>query len=624
MTTGTDVVLDDLTFADLLRITLQDIPGSSQALWTLHGPVDPGVTVLELYCWLFEQRLFMADQTVEPVIRAALRLLGIEDPRPSAAAVTVLAFRAADPPARLPAGTVMNLDRDMDGRAFALAGPVCVLPVTAVAAEGGLRRSGDTLDLVLSVSAVPPAGLPLSLLVDLAAPPGVAPAWSPAAADIPPPAELGWTAVGPGGQQAVQVADGTGGFRRPGLIGLDWPAVWNGRTGCRLRVTAGRASWTEPVRIRGVHANAAVGVHRVPRTVPVDDQLGRFLPLPGQRLRLPEAFGTVCDDPGGVTLRMTESDGTEQAWTSVTSWTGTGPADRVMLVGRQRGELVFGDGRAGRIPRPADQPRSALSYAVGAGPAGNVGAARWWVQDGGAAVAYSPLAADGGADTETIESARPRAADQLEAPDRTVHAADTQALAESAPGAGIARAFASPGFHPGFPCATVPGAITVTVVPYADRGGPGSEWTAAPVPDDGALAAVRARLGRARLIGQEVFVVPPAYRAVSVRVRVSRTARDDLVQAVIVDTLRRFLDPLAGGDDGGGWPFGGVVRPSRLAGVLRQAIGPEATVMSLSVALDDGPATDCADLPIGPRELVWLAAARIDWDAALPPGTGLL
>jgi hypothetical protein len=625
VTVGPAVVLDDLTFDDLLRVVLSDIPGSSRGAWTLHGPVDPGITVLELYCWLFEQRLFMAGQTTEPVLRAALRLLGIADPRPAAAATTVLAFRAGATPAALPLGTVMNLDRDPDGRQFVTTAAVTVLPVAAIRAEGVLSRAGDVLDLVLTCSAVAPTGSAFTLLVDLLGPPGVAPGWAPGAPDVPPPAVLTWTAVGPGGASApVEVQDGTGGFRRPGLLALAWPAVWGAPDGCLLRVQATAGAWTEPVRIRAVHPNASPAAHRIPRTADADGQLATFLPLPAQRLRLREAVGTVCDGPDAATVQFTETDGTRQVWTSVTSWTGAGPGDRVMLIDRVRGELIFGDGRAGRVPRPADHPASRVDYAVGAGPGGNLGAGRVWVQDGGAAIADSPLPAEGGADPETLEQARQRAGDGLGVPDRTVNVADAEALATASPGVGVARAHALPGLHPDFPCSQVPGALTLTVVPFADRDAPPAAWTPAPMPDPGVLASVQAVLARGRLTGQELFVLPPAYRGLTVRVTVSRTARDAELRSRIIDAVTRFTDPLTGGDSGDGWPFGGVVRPSRLAALVRATVGSAVRVDTVAVALDGGLQTSCDDLPIGPRELLRLDSVLVAVDAALPAGTGLL
>jgi hypothetical protein len=620
-----DLVIDDLRFTDLLRIALQDLPGASQGQWTLHGAVDPGITVLELIAWRLEQRLFMGEQVTDPVVRASLRLLGVADPHPTLPARTVLCFRPEPRPVTLPAGTVMSLADDALGRQFSLDGPVTVLPLGEVAVQGGMRSAGDRVDLSFA-SPGPRLASRLSLLVVVDAAPGVAPAWSRSAADVPPPAELRWTAVGPDGREsAVAVDDTTGGFRRSGLLHLDWPEAWNvvGPGACRLRATALRGRYTEAVRFDGVFPNAARASHRVVRDLDVTDQARRFLALPAQRLRIPGAHQQLADEPGAASLSMLEADGDRHTWTSVAAWVGTGPGDRVMLVDRLRGELLFGDGRAGRIPRPGGAAQATVSYAVGGGRVGNVGPGGSWVRDGGAEVAGNPVAADGGEDAETLDDAKERAADDLNLADRTVQDADTETLAVATPGVGLARAHVSLGFHPGFPCVAVAGAMTVTVVPHADRDQPSSGWTPAPLPDAGVLAAVRAHLEAGRLLGQEIFVRPPDYRRVTVWVTVSLTARSETIEGRVVDALRRFLDPLEGGSARAGWPFGGVVRPSALVGVVRTALGPEATVTALSVALDDGPPTDCDDLTLGPRELVWLAAAHITWVPSVPTGGGL-
>ena len=134
---------------------------------------------------------------------------------------------------------------------------------------------------------------------------------------------------------------------------------------------------------------------------------------------------------------------------------------------------------------------------------------------------------------------------------------------------------------------------------------------------------MRARLERARLLGQEVFVLSPGYRRVSVDLSVSATTQAGDLRGRIVDELRQFLDPLVGGAEKDGWPFGGAVRPSALAGVVQRMLGPEATVTRVAVALDDGPSTDCADAEIGARELVYLGSATVTWVTALPTGGGL-
>jgi hypothetical protein len=622
---ATDTSIDTLEFADLVKIGLDDIPGASQREWTLHGAVDPGITILELLAWQLEQRLFMADQLTEPMVRASLRLLGLDEPKPAQAAVTVLSVMAPGAAGPLPAGTVFGLERDSGARAFATDAGLVVQPVSGIGVSGALQRPGDAIELSLRTSGPAAAGT-LSLLVEIMAAPGVEPSWSPGAADVEPPAELSWEAIGPAGTvTAVDVDDRTGALRRSGLLSLTWPSVWNeaGPDAPRLRVTAMRASYTEPVRIVAVSANAVVARHRVPGAAEVSPQVSVFLPLPGQVVDVPGAAGRLLDGEGDVVMSVTERGGARHDWTSVRSWVGIGAADRVFVVDRDRGRLRFGDGRAGRILRPAQAPGAQVRFSLGAGRDGNLGASRTWAQDGGAATATNPVAAAAGDEAESVELALQRAADALTATDRTVTADDAEALAKGTPGLGLTRAHATPGFHPAFPCGLVSSALTVTIVPFADRSADPGNWTPAPQPDAGAVETVRRRLERSRLLGQEIFVLAPEYRRVSVDLTVSATTQAGDVRDRIIDALRRFLDPLVGDSDGEGWPFGGAVRPSALVGVVQRMLGPEATVTRLALSLDDGPSTDCADAQIEERELVYLGAATVRWAAALPTGGGL-
>ena len=619
-------VIDDLSFADLLRTALQDAPGASQGRWTVHGPIDPGVTLVELFAWQLEQRLFMAEQVTDPVTRASLRLLGAGSPSPTRVDRTVLSFRATAAPVERPAGTVMNLDRDAVGRRFTLDEPVVVLPIGAVEVAGRLRAAGDTLELRHHYSGPGLHNQAVSLLADVEAAPGVPPAWSRSAALVPPPAGLVWTAAGPDGtEMPVLVADQTGGFRRSGLLRLAWPAVWNslGPEPCRLQARAVSGGYTEDVALRGVYANAVPASHREAQQRDIDDQLPNLAPLPGQRLLLPGTQGILLHGAGEVALRVTELDGTEHAWISVPDWTWVGPGDRVLVADRERGELALGDGRAGRILRARPGTSATVTCAVGGGAAGNIGPGGVWASDGGAELADNPVPAAGGSEAEVLAVATQRAAGDLARAGRVVTAADAEELALATPGAGLQRAHATVGLHPGFPCVDVPTAVTVTVVPYAARYQAPGEWTRAPQPDQGALSAAAAQLAAGRLIGQEVFVLPPAYRRVTVWVTISRTSRNDLLQTRVTEALLRFLDPLAGGSDGSGWPFGGPVRPSALIGVVRVVLGHEAEVSDLSAALDDAEATNCADLVLGRRELVWLGEAHTTWVTGVPAGSGL-
>ena len=167
-----------------------------------------------------------------------------------------------------------------------------MLPVGTVEVVGRLLTAGDGVELRPLLRRAADLGRPaVSLLVDVDAAPGVAPAWGEAAVDVPPPAELVWTAVGPDGTEAaVDVEDSTGGLRRSGLLWLDWPAVWNA-VGRRTVPAAGHAPSGELHRARRGSAASTPTPHRR-RTCcaarrEIGDQLGGLAPLarpaPGAR-----------------------------------------------------------------------------------------------------------------------------------------------------------------------------------------------------------------------------------------------------------------------------------------------------------------------------------------------------
>ena len=53
--------LDDLSWPDMVQAVRSRIAAVSQEKWTHHAPVDPGVTLLELFAYLLEQRLYWLD-----------------------------------------------------------------------------------------------------------------------------------------------------------------------------------------------------------------------------------------------------------------------------------------------------------------------------------------------------------------------------------------------------------------------------------------------------------------------------------------------------------------------------------------------------------------------------------
>ncbi|HYQ66532.1 baseplate J/gp47 family protein [Actinophytocola sp.] len=620
--------LDDLTWADMMAAIRGRIPAESDGTWTLHAPVDPGVTLLELFAYLLEQRLYWLDQVPDDLVVAILRLLGVEPPRPAVPATTVLRLTTDEPaPVVVPEHTVLS--RDPAGAIRFSIDETTVFPV-----DGDVTVATDrdrTPDLLArrGVPLLPADGsaasvrftLPLrgshtapgwlSLLVELDSP--LPPFWShPAVPAVRPPARLAWSWFRPGSTVSgafADVQDGTGGLRRSGVVRLLPPDGWSTQDS-GLMVSTPAATFAAPPRLLQLAVNVSAARHLERRTADLAGQTQAWRRLPGQRLVLPDAAGRLLD----AAVRLAGEN-----WAPAVDFASGSPRDRIFLLDRADGALVFGDGLTGRVPRPAGEVL--VEYTIGGGRDGNGGRTDNWLPAGDLAVRGANLVdAAGGADPETVAQARERAAGVLGEVTRAVTAEDYVTLAVTTPGVSVGRAHAALGEHPGFPCARVPGAVTVHIVPSVPRDVP------APQPDPGMLCEVADRLAQARLLTVEVFVRPPAYRTVRLRVDLSgRPADRATVSTVVGDALRRYLDPLVGGDEETGWPFGETLRPSALLRAAQRALGDLALVAAVSVALDGADPTDsCADQALRPGELPRLREVRTRSVPAVEPGEGLL
>jgi hypothetical protein len=248
---------------------------------------------------------------------------------------------------------------------------------------------------------------------------------------------------------------------------------------------------------------------------------------------------------------------------------------------------------AGIINQLADSPhnRAALHYPATV-PDG------WTQLQGELGAITNPLAACGGAAAETVSHAAGRADQLVESSGRAVTLADYERLAAQTPGTRIARVTAIANLHPSFPCYLAPGMITVIVLPYLPQG--------SPTPTPGLLGAVHSYLQARRVIGTRVEVVGPTYLEVAVQATVqSKTGSNptSLLQA-IVTALNNFLNPLIGGPDGTGWPFGRDVYRSEIMKVIGTVTGVD-YIVSMALLADGGQA-QCDNVCLGPT---WLAEA---------------
>jgi Baseplate J-like protein len=116
----------------------------------------------------------------------------------------------------------------------------------------------------------------------------------------------------------------------------------------------------------------------------------------------------------------------------------------------------------------------------------------------------------------------------------------------------------------GAPQLDMPGHVTVLILP-----------TTRSRPSEHLLRRVRAILEPARLITTRVHVVAPRFVLMNIRVTlvIQKDALPKTVRASGVAALEKFLDPLEGGPDGFGWPFGRDVYISEIYRILARLPG---------------------------------------------------
>ncbi|MFE2965171.1 putative baseplate assembly protein [Streptomyces sp. NPDC059340] len=576
--------------------------------WTDHNVSDPGVTLVETVAHMADQIVYRLNRVPEKNHLAFLDLVGITLFPPSAARTDLTFWLSAphEEPIVLPVGTEAATVRTENEEAvvFATERELTVVPSslrrlvvqqsggavtdrTADLAEGKdvlcfaeSPNPGDCMLLGLT-SAVPHCALGLELDsrvdgvgVDPRQPPLVWEAWT----------EDGWA--------ACEVdRDGTGGLNRPGEVVLHVPGGHTlSRTGgheagwLRCRVTeplSDQPFYTTSPTIRSADAFTLGGTTSAIHAETVQDEaLGESTGLPGQRLRLAH-FPVVGDTPP-VLLQTAERDGWVD-WDVVPHFAASGPSDRHITLDAATGEIAFGpavreaDGtmRQYGTVAPKGAVIRARRYRTGGGRAGNV--ARGAVQVLRSSVPYvadvvNREAARGGVEGETVEEAKTRAPITLRAQERAVTLRDYEELARRAAPetARITCLEGEEGEHGAY-------AVRVLVVPQAVPDPGGRLRFEQLVPGDALLQRITRHLDERRLIGTRLAVGPPFYQGVTVvaTVHAFRGVDTDRVRRQTHDALYRHLDPLTGGADGTGWPFGRPVQAGEVFAVLQRVPGVE-------------------------------------------------
>ncbi|OKI03417.1 putative baseplate assembly protein [Streptomyces sp. CB02923] len=576
--------------------------------WTDHNVSDPGITLVETVAHMADQIVYRLNRVPEKNHLAFLDLVGVTLFPPSAARTDVTFWLSApqEEAVAVPVGTEVATLRTEQEEAvvFATEHALAVVPCelsrlvvqhrgepvadhTTALAEGTHVRCfaetpgpGDCM-LIGLTAAVPRCAVALELDsrvdgvgVDPRQPPLVWEAWT----------EDGW-------QPCETDRDGTGGLNRAGDIVLHVPGGHVlSRTGgheagwLRCRVTEplpGQPFYTTSPTVRAAAACTIGGTTGVVHAATVHDEaLGESSGLPGQRRRLAHA-PVVGDDPP-LLLQTAGPDGW-QDWQVVPHFAASRPDDHHITLDATTGDIAFGpavreaDGtlRQYGMVAPKGAAVRARRYRTGGGRAGNV--TRGAIRVLRTSIPYVSEVANretarGGVDGETVAEAKVRAPITLRAQERAVTLRDYEELARRAAPetARITCLEGVPDEHGSY-------AVRVLVVPQAVPDPGGRLRFEQLVPGDRLLDRITRHLDERRLIGTRLAVGPPYYQGVTVvaTVHAFRGVDTDRVRRRAHDALYRHLDPLTGGAEGHGWPFGRPVQAGEVFAILQRVPGVE-------------------------------------------------
>jgi hypothetical protein len=316
-------------------------------------------------------------------------------------------------------------------------------------------------------------------------------------------------------------------------------------------------------------------------------QLSRGAVFPGQQIlvREPERptaeeEASIKDEEGADAVQLRAVvDGATQVWVrwhEVKSLSRSGARSRHYTIDRITGQVRFGDGIHGLIPPEGRDNILCEVFRAGGGASGNqpIGA----IDQLKTSIPYiaavsNPVAADGGADAETLAEVQERGPQTLRHRDRAVTPDDFEWLARQAMGTRIARAKCLPNRNRDLD--REPGWVTVIIVPRGPEKklAPSAELIRA-IEDDFATRSLAMLLGEPPA---RINVIGPGYLPVEVLVEVRPVSlpQASAVRQAVLSALDTFLHPLTGGPDGQGWAFGRDVFLSELYAAFEAIPGVE-------------------------------------------------
>ena len=597
--------LDDRRFQDLVddakRLVQRRCPE-----WSDHNVSDPGVTLIETFAFMTDQLLYRLNQVPDRMYVKFLEMIGLRllPATPAKAPVTFWLSSPAVTDVGIPTGTVVATVRteSEESIVFNTRDDLQIVPCALqdVLTRGDGQENGEmrTEGLKLGTSFRAFSEVPVvgeAMYVGLTNPVprcvvqldvdaqvegvGVHP-------DFPPLAWEAWTGIE--WERCRVSLDTTAALNTQGRIRVHVPASHESSVVDGIAAGWLRAIVTEvPEDFPTYSASPTIGavaactiggtVDAIHAAIVDVEPLGESDGVPGQVFAV--AASPILAGAGQPILEVSSEDGWVE-WTAVEHFANSEPTDRHFIIDAVSGSVRFGPAvrepgggirQYGAVPGRGESIRL-RKHATGGGRFGNVakGAIRTLKSSIPFVAEVENLeSAQGGVDGETIEEAKARGPILLRTRSRAVTAEDYEAIAlEAAPE--VARVQAVTAGEDD----VAAGSLRVLIVPAAPEVD-GKIDFAELVPSEETLQRISERLDEVRLIGTRVSVEPPSYRGVTVVARIVARPKADTerIRVEALAALYGYLNPISGGPDGEGWPFGRPVQSGEVYGLLQQIRG---------------------------------------------------
>lgn len=599
--------LDDRSFQQIVDEAKKRIPHYTKE-WTDHNVSDPGVTLIELFAWMTETILYRLNQVPDLHTIKFMEMLGIKllEPVPANAPITFWLSAAQETAVVIPNGTeVASTQTETKGSiVFTTDDDLTITPPAVEAVVSRLRGDGagtkryrehnlrrlqtgfEGADIFTAVPEVDDAlyfgfsndmsnhVLAFDFDFDSAGGAGVDPTLPPYVWEASTGSrEDRWetcdvekdttNALNTGGR--IQIHTPKMGLYRVNNEKLYWVRVRIQRIRSADRERGMRPYKVTP-RIRQVLVSAMGGATEATHSQVIKHEfLGRSDGSPGQRFRLQRT--PVLKRMKGESLHVHAENEPVQAWAEVNDFADSGFTDQHYTLDSVTGELRLGpairqpDGTIklyGAIP-PRGSNLIFQQYRRGGGTDGNVRAGV--LNTLKTAIPFiarvsNRQPANGGLDAEALDAAMIRAPKVLRSRERAVTESDYEFLAERALPEQISRVRCLQP-RPSDAGRVQPGQVYVLVIPRIPEPGRFLSAEELTLPDE-ATDRLTAYLDERRLLTVRLSVREPTYRGVAVKVQLRAIpgADEEVVEQDILSRLYTYLNPLTGGNDGKGWPFG--------------------------------------------------------------------